>query len=67
MESRKTMSERFPPPFLLRATKSTARLWRDDGKPQKARELLASIYRWFTEGFDTRDLSVEGVDDFGDV
>jgi hypothetical protein len=46
---------------------STARLWRDWGKPQKARELLASIYPWFTEGFDTRDLSFEGVDDFGDV
>jgi predicted ATPase len=33
-----------------------ARLWRDQGKVQQARELLAPIYDWFTEGFDTRDL-----------
>jgi predicted ATPase len=30
--------------------------WRDQGKPQQARELLAPVYGWFTEGFDTRDL-----------
>ena len=35
---------------------SLARLWRDQGKPQQARELLAPVYEWFTEGFDTRDL-----------
>jgi predicted ATPase len=35
---------------------SMARLWSDQGKPQQARELLAPIYRWFTEGFNTRDL-----------
>ena len=35
---------------------SFARLWRDRGKLQQARELLAPVYRWFTEGFDTRDL-----------
>ena len=35
---------------------SLARLWRDQGKVQQARELLASVYGWFTEGFDTRDL-----------
>ena len=35
---------------------SMARLWRDQGKPQQARELLAPIYGWFTEGFETRDL-----------
>ena len=40
----------------LRAAMSMARLWRDQGKPQQARELLAPIYNWFTEGFDTRDL-----------
>ena len=33
-----------------------ARLWRDQGKLQQARELLAPVYDWFTEGFDTRDL-----------
>jgi predicted ATPase len=40
----------------LRASMSLARLWRDQGKPQRARELLAPVYGWFTEGFDTRDL-----------
>ncbi len=40
----------------LRASMSLARLWRSQGKPQLARELLAPIYGWFTEGFDTRDL-----------
>ena len=33
-----------------------ARLWRDQGKRDEARELLAPIYGWFTEGFDTLDL-----------
>ena len=41
----------------LRAAMSMARLWRDQGKPQQARrDLLAPVYGWFTEGFDTRDL-----------
>jgi predicted ATPase len=40
----------------LRAAMSLARLWRDQGKSQQARELLAPVYGWFTEGFDTRDL-----------
>ena len=40
----------------LRAATSLTRLWRDQGKVQQARELLAPIYGWFTEGFDTRDL-----------
>ena len=40
----------------LRATASLARLWRDQGKVQQARELLAPVYGWFTEGFDTLDL-----------
>jgi predicted ATPase len=40
----------------LRAATSLARLWRDHGKRQQARDLLAPIYRWFTEGFDTLDL-----------
>jgi class 3 adenylate cyclase/predicted ATPase len=42
--------------YELRAAMSTARLWRSQGKPQQARELLAPVYGWFTEGFDTRDL-----------
>jgi class 3 adenylate cyclase/predicted ATPase len=40
----------------LRAAMSMARLWRDQGKRQAARNLLAPIYGWFTEGFDTLDL-----------
>ena len=40
----------------LRAAMSMARLWRDQGKQQQARELLAPVYGWFTEGFDTLDL-----------
>ena len=42
--------------FELRAAMSLARLWRDQGNPQQARELLAPVYGWFTEGFDTLDL-----------
>ena len=40
----------------LRTAMSMARLWRDQGKPQQARDLLAPVYGWFTEGFNTRDL-----------
>jgi predicted ATPase len=40
----------------LRAAMSLARLRRDQEKVQQARDLLAPVYRWFTEGFDTRDL-----------
>jgi predicted ATPase len=40
----------------LRAAISMGRLWRDQGKREEARDLLAPIYGWFTEGFDTRDL-----------
>ncbi len=40
----------------LRATMSMARLWRDQGKRDEARNLLAPVYNWFTEGFDTLDL-----------
>jgi predicted ATPase len=40
----------------LRAAMRMTRLWRDQGKRDEARDLLASVYGWFTEGFDTRDL-----------
>jgi predicted ATPase len=40
----------------LRTATSMARLWRDQGKRDQARELLAPVYGWFTEGFDTLDL-----------
>jgi class 3 adenylate cyclase/predicted ATPase len=42
--------------YELRAAMSLARLWRDQSKAQQARELLAPVYGWFTEGFDTLDL-----------
>jgi predicted ATPase len=53
--------------FELRAAMSLARLWRDQGKVQQARELLAPVYGWFTEGFDTRDLKEAKalLNDFG--
>jgi predicted ATPase len=40
----------------LRAAMSLSRLWQQQGKRDEARELLAPIYSWFTEGFDTADL-----------
>jgi predicted ATPase len=40
----------------LRAAMSMARLWRDQGKQQQALDLLAPVYGWFIEGFDTLDL-----------
>jgi predicted ATPase len=39
--------------FELRATATLARLWRDQDRRTEARDLLAPIYNWFTEGFDT--------------
>ena len=40
----------------LRAAMSLSRLWQKQGKKEEARQLLADVYNWFTEGFDTRDL-----------
>src|SRR5262249_55803537 len=40
----------------LRASTSLARLWQHQGKHQEAHDLLAAVYNWFTEGFDTADL-----------
>jgi class 3 adenylate cyclase/predicted ATPase len=42
--------------FELRAAIRMARLWREQGKRDEAREILAPVYGWFTEGFDTLDL-----------
>jgi hypothetical protein len=43
-----------------------ARLWRDQGKRKEVRDLLARVYDWFCEGFDTRDLEVPALlDDLG--
>ena len=49
-------SEQHAKSFELRTSMSMARLWRDQGKRDEARELLAPVYGWFTEGFDTLDL-----------
>jgi len=40
----------------LRAALSLSRLWQQQGKRAEARQLLAAVYGWFTEGFDTADL-----------
>jgi predicted ATPase len=40
----------------LRAAMSLSRLWQQQGKKDEARQMLAEIYNWFTEGFDTKDL-----------
>ena len=40
----------------LRATTSLSRLLKSKGKKDEARQMLAEIYNWFTEGFDTKDL-----------
>ncbi len=42
--------------FELRAATNLARLWQGLGNQAEARDLLAPIYNWFTEGFDTKDL-----------
>ena len=42
--------------FELRTATSMARLWQSQGKRQEAYDLLAPVYHWFTEGFDTADL-----------
>jgi predicted ATPase len=42
--------------YELRAATSLARLWREQGRRGEARDLLAPVYGWFTEGFDTADL-----------
>ena len=40
----------------LRAVMSLSRLWQKQGKKEEAQQMLAEIYGWFTEGFDTADL-----------
>ena len=48
--------------WKLRATTSLTGLWRDQGKRNEAHDLLAPVYGWFTEGFDTLDLKqAQGV------
>ena len=55
-EALKVANEQGARLLELRAAMSLARLWRDRGKTSEARELLAPVYGWFAEGFDTRDL-----------
>ena len=45
----------------LRAAMSLSRPWQRQGKTAEARQLLAEIYGWFTEGFDTADLKAAKV------
>ena len=45
----------------LRAAISLARLWREQGKRDAARDLLAPVYGWLTEGFDTRSEGGKGI------
>lgn len=45
----------------LRATMSLARRWREHGKRDQARQMLADVYDWFTEGFETKDLKEAGA------
>ena len=42
--------------YELRAATRLARLWQQQCRKEEAREMLASVYNWFTEGFDIRDL-----------
>ena len=45
----------------LRAVMSLSRLWQQQGKQEEARRMLAEVYGWFTEGFDTADLKAAKV------
>jgi predicted ATPase len=56
LKSLQTARQQQAKSLELRAATSLARLWRDQGKRDEARELLAPVYGWFTEGFDTLDL-----------
>jgi len=47
--------------FELRAVMSLSRLWQQQGKKKAARQMLAKIYGWFTEGFDIADLKATKV------
>ena len=54
MQCLKLLSEPLVDSFLV--VMSLSRLWEQQGKKGEARQLLAEIYNWFTEGFDTKDL-----------
>ena len=52
----RSAAKRSPSVRFGRSAASLARLWRDQSKMAEARDLLAPIYSWFTEGFETPDL-----------
>jgi predicted ATPase len=54
--ARETAREQKTKSLELRAATSLAHLWQQQGKTEEARKMLAEIYGWFTEGFDTKDL-----------
>jgi predicted ATPase len=54
--AREVAREQKAKSWELPAAMSVARLWRDRGKRDEARDLLAPVYDWFAEGFDTLDL-----------
>jgi predicted ATPase len=56
LKSLETARQQQAKSLELRAATSLARLWRDEGKRDEARDLLAPVYGWFAEGFDTLDL-----------
>ena len=56
LTSKRSARQRQAKSWELRAAMSMARLWREQGKRGEARNLLAPVYGWFTEGFDTLDL-----------
>jgi predicted ATPase len=56
MRAMEVAADQHATSFRLRASISLARLWRDQGRRREARDLLAPVYGWFTEGFDTPDL-----------
>jgi predicted ATPase len=56
LNDRSISSDQKAKSLELRAARDLARLWGEQGRRAEARDLLAAVYGWFTEGFDTADL-----------